>query len=149
MQSTERRSFLKWLTAAAAALVAFPARLAQAKKLAIGLDKLPELAKVGGSASKKILGHPVVFVRDTETSVRAFNPTCTHKKCMVDFKSEDMKFHCKCHKSAYDLDGKVLGGPAPAPLTRFRSKLSGDRVLIEVPDTPPPPEGGEPSEGEG
>src|SRR5262245_31971695 len=123
MQSTPRRSFLKWLTGAAAALVALPARVAHAKKLAIGLDKLPELKKVGGSVSKKILDFPVVIVRDSENSVKAFDPTCTHKKCKVDFKADDMKFHCKCHKSAYDLEGKVLGGPAPAPLTTYRTKL--------------------------
>lgn len=126
-----RRHFLGTFFFAAIALL-LP-RFAHARKLAIKLERLPELAKVGGSTAKKILGQPVLFVRVDEKTVRAFDPTCSHKKCPVTFNPDDRRFHCECHKSAYDLDGNVLGGPAPGPLRRFRSKLFKGRVLIELP----------------
>jgi len=138
--SEGRRGFLRFLGTGTAALVFLKSTLARAKKLAFPLSKAPALSKVGGSVKLKIKGHPVIFVRDTETSVRAFDPTCTHKKCSVKFSSDTSNFHCKCHKSAYNLDGKVLGGPAPKPLKRFPSKLDGDRILLALPDTPPPPD---------
>lgn len=130
-----RRSFLTRSLAAAAALwFTLRVRVAHAKKLAIGIDSMPELKKVGGSTFKKILGQPVLLIRVSEKEVRAFDPTCTHKKCKVDYFSDKNRFQCKCHKSAYDIDGNVLGGPAPKPLRRYRSKLSGDRVLLDIPE---------------
>ena len=129
-----RRHFLGKVGGLFAAVALLLPRLALGKKLAIKLDKLPQLAKVGGFTAKKILGQPVLFVRVDEKTVRAFDPTCSHKKCPVAFNPEDRRFHCECHKSAYDLDGNVLGGPAPGPLRRFRTKLSKGRVLIDLPD---------------
>ena len=130
----QRRGFLRFLGGAVGALLFSYAGRARAKKLALPMSKVEALKKVGGSVSLDIKGQPVIFVRDTEKTVRAFDPTCTHKKCKVAYKSETGKLHCKCHKSAYDLTGKVLGGPAPAPLTQFRTKLKGDKLLIALPD---------------
>lgn len=129
-----RRVFIKMAGVLSAAVTLLKARIGQAAKLAIEIDKYPELKKVGGAAVLKIKEQPVVFIRDTQDSVRAFDPTCTHKKCTVEYNPEDKRFHCKCHQSAYDLDGNVLGGPAPKPLVRFRTKLTPDRILIEIPD---------------
>ena len=132
-----RRHFLAAIGGLVATVALLLPRVALGKKLAIKLDKLPALAKTGGWVAKKILGQPVLFVRVDNETVRAVDPTCTHKKCAVTFNPQDRRFHCGCHKSAYDLDGKVLGGPAPAPLRRYRAKLAKDRVLIEIPKTKP------------
>lgn len=113
-------------------LRAWAARL---KVYAVPLAKAEPLRQVGGSVKLKLADTDVIFVRDTEATVRAINPECTHKKCLVDYKEETGKLHCRCHKSAYDLDGTVRGGPAPKPLTTYRTKLDlgDDRVLIKLP----------------
>lgn len=135
MTNTPRRTFLNRSVGALAALwFTLRARVASAKKLAIDMDKLPELSKVGGSVFKQILGQPVLLVRVSERDIRAFDPTCTHKKCKVEFTAEKSRFDCKCHKSAYDIDGKVLGGPAPKPLNRYRSKFTGTKVYLDIPE---------------
>ncbi len=122
--------------AGAAALVLLPSRSAEAKKVGVALADVEALQKVGGSAVLKVKGQKILFIRDSETTVRAIDPTCSHKKCTVKYTASDNQMHCPCHKSAYSLDGKVLGGPAPKPLTTFPAQLSGGQVVINLPDEP-------------
>ena len=37
--------------------------------------------------------------------VIAFNDTCTHLGCKVDYQASNKQFFCPCHQSAFDLDG--------------------------------------------
>ncbi|MBI5508810.1 MAG: Rieske (2Fe-2S) protein [Deltaproteobacteria bacterium] len=104
------------------------------KKVAFALSKVEALAKVGGFAVLKIKGRDVLLVRDGDKSVRALDPTCSHQKCTVAYEPKDGLLHCPCHKSAYNLDGKVLDGPAPKPLTIFAATLDGDRVILSLPE---------------
>ncbi len=129
-----RRTFISVAAAAIGALTLFPGRSAWAKKLAITLARLPELKKVGGSVTKKIKGQVVLFVRVDEKTVRAYDPTCTHQKCLVTYSHLDKKLNCKCHKSSFSLTGVVLGGPAPENLRRFAAKLDGERVVFDLPE---------------
>jgi Rieske Fe-S protein len=131
---TPRRTFLGLLGAGFVAVVAWPWRKAQAKKVAVGLGKLEALQKVGGSTTVKIKDKEVLLVRSSETAVCALNPQCTHKKCTVAFKQETGKIHCKCHKSAFALDGTVEGGPAPKPLQVYPAQLDGERIIIDFPE---------------
>jgi Rieske Fe-S protein len=134
---TPKRTFLGFLTAGVLGLVLWPLRQAHAKKVAVGLAKLEPLQKVGGSTTVKIKEREVLLVRSSETQVCAINPQCTHKKCTVAFKQETGKIHCKCHKSAFALDGTVEGGPAPKPLQIYPAQLDGERVIIEFPEEAP------------
>lgn len=104
------------------------------KKVAFGLDKAEKLKKVGGSAILKLKGQNVLFVRDSEKTVRAFDPTCTHNKCNIGYKPKDQLLRCPCHRSAFSLDGKVRNGPAERPLTVFPAELNGDRVIVSLPE---------------
>lgn len=64
--------------------------------------------------------------------VFALSPICTHKGCKVR-PQDDRTFLCKCHKSRFDADGKVLNGPATTDLLRLKVKLSpANRVLVRV-----------------
>lgn len=131
-----RRGFLRSSLAAVGALLAWPAGVAwaKAKKLAVPLSKAKALETVGGSTTLKIKGREILFVRDGEASIRALDPTCTHAQCKVHYQADSKNIACKCHRSAFTLDGKVTGGPAPAPLTTYPAKLDGDRVIITVED---------------
>jgi Rieske Fe-S protein len=127
-----RRRFLGWLWAGTLGLFLLPTSRAWAKKMAISLDKAPKLKDVGGWVILKIRERDVMFVRDAAESIRAFDPVCTHQKCLVGYNPQAMRIECGCHKSHYNLDGEVLNGPAPAPLKRFPASLSNNRVIVDL-----------------
>lgn len=135
-ENKSRRVFFYTMGATVASLL-LPAQRVMAKKLALSLKKIPDLQEVGGSTTLEIKGQKVLFVRDTQTTVRAINPICTHKKCTVAFRATTGKLFCKCHKSGFDVrTGAVLEGPAPEPLTVFPTRLRKDKLLIKLPDEP-------------
>ena len=107
----------------------FPSR-AQAKKVALDLDKVEKLKKVGGWSILKIKDKQFLFIRDTEKTVKVLSPLCTHKKCTVAFNPESKKIECPCHQSLYDLNGKVLKGPASKSLKLYESSLSEEKDKI-------------------
>jgi menaquinol-cytochrome c reductase iron-sulfur subunit len=48
-----------------------------------------------------------------------FNPHCTHLGCLYAWNPGLHEFQCPCHGSVFDINGKVLAGPAPRPLDRM------------------------------
>lgn len=128
---TSRRDVLRIFSLCAGVLAGLP-RLLQAGKLALGLDKAEKLKKVGGSALLKIKDRELLFIRDSEDSIHVLDPVCTHKKCTVEYHAEVKKLICPCHGSTYDLEGKVLKGPAEKPLKAFEAKLSEDKIIFSL-----------------
>jgi len=57
----------------------------------------------------------VFVLRDTE-GLRALSATCTHLGCTVRANPAGDGFVCPCHGSRYDVDGRVVTGPAPQSL---------------------------------
>jgi Rieske Fe-S protein len=104
------------------------------RRLALNLDKVEKLKTPGGAALLKIEGREVLFVRESEERVRAFNPTCTHKQCTVEYSKDKQRLICPCHGSNYDLGGKVLNGPAEKPLQVYDASLdsANNRIILTV-----------------
>jgi Rieske Fe-S protein len=100
------------------------------KRLALGLDKAEKLKEVGGFAILKVQDKDILFIRDTEETVRALNPVCSHKKCLVTYISETKRIACPCHGSNYDLDGKVLKGPSEKPLQVYEATLDLPKARV-------------------
>jgi menaquinol-cytochrome c reductase iron-sulfur subunit len=67
----------------------------------------------------------------------AFSPTCTHLGCAVHWDERNKYFLCPCHTSSFAIDGRVLGGPAPRPLERYRVRVSGGKLQIGTIEPPP------------
>jgi Rieske Fe-S protein len=92
---------------------------------ALSFAKYPNLKKVGGSATVEAKGYAdpvcaqdyVIVVQPTAGQYLAFSASCTHSCCTVSFTGTG--FSCPCHHSAFDLQGSVTGGPAPAPLQKL------------------------------
>jgi Rieske Fe-S protein len=49
----------------------------------------------------------------------AFDPRCTHRRCLYDWDAASDRFACRCHGGYFGPDGGVLGGPPPFPLARY------------------------------
>jgi cytochrome b6-f complex iron-sulfur subunit len=67
-----------------------------------------------GVVGRSLLGK-VLVVRKGE---RFFGlvATCTHLGCTVAWNAQSQQVECPCHGARYDLDGRVLKGPARQPL---------------------------------
>ena len=136
-QKTEkptRRHVLQALVFGFLALFLWPFKRAYAKKVGFLVTKVAELQQVGGAKLLTIKNRPILVIRDGENSVHALNPECTHKKCQVLYKKELNSLACKCHKSSFKLDGTVVSGPAPKPLTTYPAILDGEQIVITLPD---------------
>lgn len=142
IQPTGRRGFIGRLLALFAA-ISIPNLWSRAswaaRKVAIPLDKVGPLKEVGGGAILTIKDIKVLLIRKDEQSVSAIYPACKHKECQVLYKKEWGEIRCKCHKSKYDLSGKVMNPPAKQDLDVFPVQFDGSRIVLELPDTPPPP----------
>ncbi len=77
---------------------------------------------------KKGLGS-VYLHRVKEREVIAFNSSCPHAGCAVNFESDLGKFNCPCHQSLFDLDGAVTSGGKKSPAARGL-----DTLPVEVRD---------------
>lgn len=139
MQQATRRGFFQQLSVWLAFLATLlPARLGWSKKVGIPLSMVPELEQIGGSRKIPVKGLPILFVRDSETTVAAVSPVCTHKKCEVRYDKAANHLKCKCHKSTFELDGSITKGnkgPAKLPLPTYLAQLQGDKIIVDLPDT--------------
>ena len=59
---------------------------------------------------------PVILFKGRKQTYRALAATCTHLACIVQYRADDNIIWCACHNGKYDLAGKVISGPPPAPL---------------------------------
>jgi Rieske Fe-S protein len=70
------------------------------------------------------------FVVRREQKLWAVSAVCTHRGCLVRAQP-DRSFYCRCHRSAFDPDGRVVSGPAPADLPRLAVTLDErNHVLV-------------------
>ena len=60
----------------------------------------------------------------------ALSVTCTHLGCTPNWLDGEQKFKCPCHGSVFDIEGKVVAGPAPRPLDLLPSKIENGRLLV-------------------
>jgi glycine/D-amino acid oxidase-like deaminating enzyme/nitrite reductase/ring-hydroxylating ferredoxin subunit len=54
--------------------------------------------------------------RDEAGAVHAVSLRCTHLGCLLRFNAAERSWDCPCHGSRFDLEGRVLAGPATQPL---------------------------------
>lgn len=67
--------------------------------------------------------------------LRAFAITCPHLGCSYAFDDGKKHFVCPCHGSEFALDGRVLHGPATAPLSHLTWQPGSGTTEIEVDGT--------------
>ena len=80
----------------------------------IGQDKLQTLADLAAGDARvvKYDGESIAIYKDEAGKLFAVNPVCTHAKCVVGWNRAEKTWDCPCHGARYDVDGKVLTGPA-------------------------------------
>jgi cytochrome b6-f complex iron-sulfur subunit len=92
----------------------------------IALSDIPE----GGAAFFQYGGVPGILLRGEGDILKAFSLVCTHLACIVTWNAGKKEFYCPCHDGFFDEEGKVLSGPPPSPLERWKVEVKGDRAVI-------------------
>ncbi len=92
-------------------------------------------AKVGELApnSYKIFrfgNKPGILIHSAEGEWKAFSAICTHLTCTVTYQSQSETIFCPCHNGRFDIEGRVISGPPPSALEKFRVELSGEDIII-------------------
>lgn len=75
---------------------------------------------------------PGILVRSTDGKFHAYQATCTHLDCIVQYDPKAGDIWCACHGGRYNLAGKNISGPPPRPLTPFDVNLLPDSEDIVV-----------------
>ena len=74
--------------------------------------------------------------RVKEDEVIAISAACTHLGCIVTWDEDQQIFKCPCHNSKFDSQGRVISGPAPKPLRRYKTKIEDGRILLATETVP-------------
>jgi hypothetical protein len=80
----------------------------------VAAEKIDGLSALAHGEAKvvKYEGDTVAIYKDENGGIHALNPVCTHAKCIVGWNRAEKTWDCPCHGARYDIDGKVLTGPA-------------------------------------
>lgn len=73
---------------------------------------------------------PGILIRLPSGQFRAFSAVCTHLGCTVQFRSDLELIWCPCHNGRYNLSGKNVAGPPPAPLESYDVNVRGGDVIV-------------------
>jgi Rieske Fe-S protein len=63
--------------------------------------------------------------------VLAFNDTCPHLGCKVDYQSANSRFFCPCHQSAFDLEGKKSNETPPRDMDELKVEIRDGVVWVK------------------
>lgn len=77
---------------------------------------------------------PVLLIRpaDPAAAWKIFLATCTHLDCTVHYEPDQQAIICACHDGRFDLEGRVVAGPPPAPLPALPYRSRDDRLIIAL-----------------
>jgi cytochrome b6-f complex iron-sulfur subunit len=141
MASTRRQFLNRVITGASAVLAAYfvypVLRFLSPPAVALGevgrvLVTTTSEMKLNSAKFFKFLDRPAVLVRLPDGSYKALSAKCTHMGCTVQFESSKDFFLCECHGSEFNINGKVLRGPASRPLQEYLVSVSGDKIYVSV-----------------
>ncbi len=133
MKNISRRDFLKVFTNSLLALAGLLGLGGLLRYLSYQFDPTSTSEFDIGPASRyprkssTILAHiPAIVIHD-DNGIRVISLVCSHLGCNVE--ERNFGFECPCHSSRYDLDGRVLKGPANRDLKKLRVEESEDGNL--------------------
>ncbi len=76
-------------------------------------------------------GKTVAAFRAEDGQIHAISATCTHLACQISFNKAERSWDCPCHGSRFDIEGRVLQGPA---IKNLASKEPGPATDLAADD---------------
>jgi Rieske Fe-S protein len=104
----------------------------KAQEVDVSNLKIAKTTEIENGSSKmfKIGNKPGILIRTNEGEFKAFSAVCTHLDCTVQYKKDENLIWCACHNGRYDLNGKNISGPQPAPLTPYNITVQKDEIFV-------------------
>lgn len=123
--------FLAWIGAIVYPVFNFlePPKEKEAKISSLTIGKIEDMTKDSGKIVK-FGNKPVLVIRKPSGDYSAFSAVCTHLDCLVQYRKDSGQIYCACHNGKYDLNGKNVSGPPPAPLERYSVLVKGEDVIV-------------------
>lgn len=106
-----------------------PPEIEEAKVTSVKIGAVEDMAKDSGKIIK-FGNKPVIVIREKSGEYVAFSAVCTHLDCIVQYRKDYGQIYCACHNGKYDLNGKNVSGPPPAPLSKYGVKIVKDEVIV-------------------
>jgi Rieske Fe-S protein len=103
------------------------------EEIRLRLPETPALNLPNGAISLATPGQGelnIVVLKTAGNEFIALSSICMHLGCRVR-KARD-GFDCPCHGSRYDLNGKVINGPAAKSLKSFPVRREGEELVIDL-----------------
>ena len=93
------------------------------------IDSASPLAAVGGAAMVRSSGGAFLVARTGQDSFTALTTICTHQTCTI-AGFDGTNYVCPCHGSRFTTTGRVVNGPASAPLRSFATVFANNVLTI-------------------
>ena len=136
-----RKEFLKTSALALTALVIGPSLLESCAKShttpqAVTVPFTVDLSNPANSALNNVGGYIysngviVTRISTTDSGFVALAQACTHQGCTIAYSAGSQTFVCPCHGGTYNLNGNVVSGPPPGPVTRYTIARNNNILTI-------------------
>ena len=97
--------------------------------ITLAIDSSSPLSAVGNAALVQTSIGDFLVAHTAQNAFVALSATCTHQTCTITgFGNQN--YVCPCHGSTFDVNGRVVGGPAPAPLHQYPTQFTGGILTI-------------------
>jgi cytochrome b6-f complex iron-sulfur subunit len=97
--------------------------------ITVAIDASSPLSTVGSAALVQTAVGEFLVARTAQATFVALAAICTHQTCTITGFS-NQNYVCPCHGSTFDVNGRVLGGPAPAPLHQYPTQFTNGVLTI-------------------
>ena len=71
-----------------------------------------------------------VYICRKGRRLTAYDPSCPHLGCHVEYKKRKDRYICPCHGGVFDSDGERVSGPPPRGLTKVPLKTEAGRIFV-------------------
>ncbi len=124
-------SLLAWFGSVLFPVFSFlkPPKQAEVEVRSVKVGNLNDLPRDSGTIIR-FGNKPVILIRTADDQLKAFDGTCTHLDCTVQYRGDMGVIWCACHNGKYDLTGRNIAGPPPRPLDPYRVVVQDDEVFV-------------------
>jgi cytochrome b6-f complex iron-sulfur subunit len=99
--------------------------------ITLSIDANSPLSAVGSAALVQTSIGDFLVARTAQSSFVALSAICTHQTCTITgFGNQN--YVCPCHGSTFDVNGRVLAGPAPASLRQYPAQFTNGILTISA-----------------
>ena len=104
---------------------------AGAAGLVLTIGASSPLAAAGSAAIVQYQGGLLLVARTSDTAFTALSAICTHQGCPITERT-GQNYFCGCHGSQFDINGRVLVGPAVAPLPQHATQFDATSGTLTI-----------------